>query len=285
MKKFDKIKQEYEAIKAPEELKSKIADTVKRQNARARLYTRLITGTLSAAAAFVFAFNFVPGLAYATADIPFLNSIVKVVTFGRYEAKDHGYEAKIVTPKIEGLLDKKLENKLNSEFKENADTIIAAYEKDVKELKKEFGEETVHMGVNSDYIVKTDNDDVLALDVYILYTAGSSNTKHTFYNINKKTGELMSLKGMFKKGADYVTPISGYIKSEMQRMNEEEDGLFWVEKTEFDDGFKGISKNQNFYINDKGNIVICFDKYEVAAGAQGCPEFEIPNSVVKDILK
>ncbi|MDY3927926.1 MAG: RsiV family protein [Clostridia bacterium] len=46
-----------------------------------------------------------------------------------------------------------------------------------------------------------------------------------------------------------------------------------------------MKEDQNFYINDSGNIVICFDKYEVAAGAQGCPEFEIPKSVVESINK
>ena len=51
------------------------------------------------------------------------------------------------------------------------------------------------------------------------------------------------------------------------------------------DGFDKIAEDQNFYINDDGNIVICFDKYEVAAGAQGSPEFVIPEKVVADILK
>ena len=49
--------------------------------------------------------------------------------------------------------------------------------------------------------------------------------------------------------------------------------------------FKEISKDQKFFINDDGNIVICFDKYEIAPGATGSPEFVIPNDVVKDILK
>ena len=80
--------------------------------------------------------------------------------------------------------------------------------------------------------------------------------------------------------------ISNYIKGEMKRMNKEEGGYFWVEKDETPvDVFEKIKPDQNFYINPNGELVICFDKYDVAAGAQGSPEFVIPKNVIKDILR
>ena len=42
-----------------------------------------------------------------------------------------------------------------------------------------------------------------------------------------------------------------------------------------DNYFHGISENQSFYINKDGNPVIIFDKYSIAAGYMGTPEFEI----------
>ena len=156
----------------------------------------------------------------------------------------------------------------------------------VKELKAESPDEDVHMSIMSDYTVKTDNDDILALDVYIYTASGSSSTIHHFYNIDKKTGQLLTLPGLFKDDADYVSVISEYITSEMKRLNAEENGMFFIDGEENDfDGFKEIKPDQNFYINENGNIVICFDKYEVAAGAQGSPEFEIPNDLIADLRK
>lgn len=243
---------------------------------------------LSLAGAFcacMLAFNCVPSLAYAVSDIPVLGNAVEIITFGRFQLHENGFEANVVTPKIEGLLDKELEEKLNKEFKENSDTVISAFESDIKELKKEFGdEETIHLGVDADYVVRTDNDKILAIDCYITNIAGSSSTTHKFYNIDKKTDKLLTLKDMFKKNADYVTPISEYIIKQMKEENKNNDGMYWV-NDEMMGNFEKIKDNQNFFINDSGNIVICFDKYEVAAGAQGCPEFEIPNSVVKEITK
>ena len=56
------------------------------------------------AASFVLMVNCIPSLAYAASDVPILGDIVRVVTFGRFEVTEENYEAKITTPKIEGLL-------------------------------------------------------------------------------------------------------------------------------------------------------------------------------------
>ena len=272
-----------------EKIKSIVSENIgyeysKRRNSimkmRFKLATAAVAGVLAVS---VISLNVFPSMAYALSDIPVIEDIVRAVTFRKYENKENGYEANITTPKIEGLLDKELENKLNEEFKENADVLIAAYEKDVKALKEEFGDETVHMGIESNYTIKTDNENILALDVYILNTVGSSSTKHTFYNIDKKEGKLLTLNELFKDGADYTTPISEYIKEQMEYENKNNGGMYWVESDEFTDGFAGITEDQKFYINDKDELVICFDKYEVAAGAQGSPEFVIPNEVIEDI--
>lgn len=282
--KLEEMKRQYENIKAPEELIVKVNKEINKSRA-----TRGFKTGIGAAAAFVVAVGIVanvsPSFAYAMSDVPVMSSIVKVVTLGKYENTDGGYEIKVNTPQIEGLIDEETQAKLNKEFEGQAQSVIAAFEQNVKELKEQFGDETVHMGVEYNYEVKTDTDDILAIDTYTFFAAGSSNSVHNYYTINKHTGEIYTLKGLFKDGADYVTPISEYIKGEMERLNKEEGGMFWVNDDEFVEGFEKIAEDQNFYINDKGNIVICFAKYEVAAGAQGVPEFVIPNEVVADILK
>lgn len=281
---IDELKKQYENIQVPEELIMKANKEIN----KSKTFRGLKTG-IGAAAAFVVAVGIVanvsPSFAYAMSDVPVMGSIVKVVTLGKYENTDGGYEIKVNTPQIEGLIDEATQAKLNEEFKDQAQSVIAAFEQNVKELKEEFGDETIHMGVEYNYEVKTDNDDILAIDTYTFFAAGSSNSVHNYYTINKHTGEIYTLKGMFKDGADYVTPISKYILGEMERMNKEEGGMFWVSDDEFVEGFKNIAEDQSFYINNDGNIVICFAKYEVAAGAQGVPEFVIPNEVVADILK
>ena len=42
--------------------------------------------------------------------------------------------------------------------------------------------------------------------------------------------------------------------------------------------------DHNFYFNDIGDIVIVFDKYEVAPGFMGTPEFAVNMSVISDVI-
>lgn len=49
--------------------------------------------------------------------------------------------------------------------------------------------------------------------------------------------------------------------------------------------FQGITEQTNFYFNEKDELVIAFDEYEVAPGSMGAPEFVIPQEVTAAILK
>ncbi len=236
------------------------------------------------AVAFVLTFNCIPSLAYAASDVPILGDIVRVVTFGRFEVQEENYDAKVNIPKIEGLLNKDLENKLNKELADNANTIITAFENDIRQMEELYGDKNFHLSVNADYIVKTNNEDILAVDFYFTTIEASSVTSHRFYNIDKKAGTLITLDSLFKKNADYITPISNYILDEMKNENENNGGFYFLDGDE-DERFTKIRKDQNFYINNDGNLVICFDEYEIAAGAQGSPEFVIPDDVIAKIVK
>lgn len=284
-KTLKKLNKEYENLSASQDLQERI-DHIMKNEKRKQPLIKISAIAASALLASTIALNASPTLAYAMTDIPGIQTVVNILTFGRYDMHDNGYEADIVTPQIEGLSDKALQDQINADLKEKSATLIAEFENDVKALKEEFGDETVHMGIESNYIVKTDTDDYLAVDVYVVNTVGSSSTVHSFYTIDKHAKQLLTLPGLFKEGADYITPISKYITSEMERMNAEENGLFWIDgQDDYEGGFKEIEPDQDFYINADGDLVVSFDKYIVAAGAQGCPEFVIPQNIIADILK
>lgn len=61
---------------------------------------------------------------------------------------------------------------------------------------------------------------------------------------------------------------------------------YWLdEEIEPEMNFVQIKENQNFYLNEQGAIVICFDEYEVAPGYMGLVEFTIEMDVLTDIIK
>ena len=60
--------------------------------------------------------------------------------------------------------------------------------------------------------------------------------------------------------------------------------VYWCQKND-NPRFKGISKNQSYYINKQGELVICFDQFEVAPGYMGNPTFTIKNDLLDDYFK
>lgn len=74
-------------------------------------------------------------------------------------------------------------------------------------------------------------------------------------------------------GADYINIANRQIKAEMkERMRLDENITYWAPEM---NGFTTITENTKFYINEAGNPVIVFDKFEVAPGYMGSEEFEI----------
>ena len=131
--KIEKLRKQYENIQASEELIMKAEKEIRKSKSK-----RGFKAGIGTAAAFIFAVgvaaNASPSFAYAMSDVPVMGSIVKVVTLGKYENKDGGYEIKVNTPQIEGLIDEETQEKLNEVFKDQAQSVIAAFEQDVKEL-------------------------------------------------------------------------------------------------------------------------------------------------------
>jgi hypothetical protein len=106
--------------------------------------------------------------------------------------------------------------------------------------------------------------------------------------VDLTTGKQISLADLFTVGTDYITPISENIIVRMRQQMAEEPG-----KSYDIDGIDGepvnvaavLQERQAFYVNESGNVVICFDEGEVAAMYMGPLEFEIDNEVIRDIRK
>ena len=287
---LNKLKEQYTAIKASDELRKRVSDTMNQQiPIKKKSITKRVgvsvACVVAAMAVFTGALNFSPAFAQSISEAG-LGGMVNVLTFNRYEFSKNGAEANIQTPQIQGLSDPEFEAKLNAELKENAEAVIQSFNEDLKALEAEFPGETVHMGVDYGYEVKTNNNDYLSIDVYQVNTAGSSSTMYWYYTVDKHTNQLVTLPSMFKDGADYVGVLSEYIKTQMRAQMDAGENYYWLDEQEdYMENFDKIKPDQKFYINNDGNLVICFDKYEVAPGSSGSPEFEIPLSVIAGVLK
>ena len=289
--KLEKLKREYMNIPIPEELDFTVRKALKESEVNHMSRKSHMNGIRIAAASVAAAFtvlivgaNTSQVFAATLSKVPVVGSIVKVLTFREYAVNEGTFNADIKVPAIQGTENKTLENSLNEKYLEEGKSLYEGFNADMEELKKNGGG---HLGVDSGYEVKTDTDRILSIGRYTVNTVASSSTTMEYDTIDKKNEILITLPSLFKDDS-YIDIISENIKKQMVEQNKaDSDQYYWVEGIEQDNTmelFDKIAKDQNFYINPEGKLVISFDKYEVAPGYMGVVEFIIPTDILSDVL-
>lgn len=263
-------------------------------------------GTIAAwvAAAALLAIVILPNtsenVAYAMAKIPVLGTVIKAVTIREYSYEGERFEAKIDEVRLEQEVPADTEgnpaadisaNEVTEKTNESIAVINESIEEMTDRLIKQFEEQAAagesYGGVYVGHEVMTDTDRWFTLKIDVAEVAGSGVQYQYYYHIDKTTGEIASLKDVFKEGVDYVTPISeNIIKQMKEEMAEDDMKFYWVdEDSEIGWCFEKIKEDQNFYFNEQGQLVICFDEYEVAPGYMGLVEFAIEDEAIAELLK
>lgn len=285
---LEEMKKDYDNIEIPELCLERIqmgidkAKLEKKRESKKHTIRNWAISVTAAAIVLVVLPNTNQSIALAMEKIPIIGSIVKVVTFHRYEVKKDTMEAKVEVPQIEteeGKNETDGVKAINDDIKAYTDKLIESFKKDMEK-------DGQHKTLDISYKVITDTKTMFSLKISVLETMASAAETVHYYHLDKETGEVIKLKDLFKDGADYVTAISDYIKDEMRERMKDENMIYFIDSTDLpEEDFKKIKQDQNFYFKKEGSLVIAFDEYEVAPGYMGSQEFEIPNKVIKDILK
>lgn len=286
MKDIDKLKEQYDDIKIPEDLDFSIRSAItnqKKKIRRKKLLKQTLAIAASLAAIFIIVVNTSPQAVYAISEMPFIGSMAKVVLIREYKIEDRNFEADLKTPSLQGLENKELEDTINEKYFTENKKLYEDFQQEIKEL-EDAGQTEGHMGIDSGYQVVTDNEKILAIERYVLNTAGSSSTVLKYDTLDKKREILITLPSLFKDKR-YVDIISENIKEQMRAKMKDEEKVYWLDDEMMgDENFRSIAEDQSFYINNQEELVISFDKYEIAPGYMGNPEFIIPSDILKDIL-
>ena len=272
-------------------LKTKM-EVAKRENRKDRNRTR-VTRLATTAAALVIAFialpNMSPTIAYAMEKIPVIGQFVKVVTFRDYEYTSDRNIADIEVPEIK--LEETLEDsKASEKLKRTTDEINVEIQEITNELVEHFEKYLEDEQGYQEIIVKSNvlatTQDYFTLKLFCYQGAGSGYQWNYYFTIDLNTGERLQMQDVFKDGADYITPISENIKTQMrEQMKADEAVCYWVDDEIEECNFKTITDETAFYLNESGNVVICFNEGDVAPMYMGAVEFEIPAEVLENIRK
>ena len=261
-------------------------------------------------------------IAHAMENIPLLGGFFRLVTVRQYNYSDENHNAEVELAQInygedagegasvgevaaapggaaarEGTAAGNVEGASDGQeaavanlSEDGVEAVNQNMEATVEELIRQFedtlSEEGYH-GLHVSQEVVTDNERYYTVKLSVLETEASGYEHNQFYTIDKQTGNVVTLEDLFAEGSDYISAISENIKTQMQEQMAADEGVIYFldndDMPEFN--FQGITEQTNFYFNEKDELVIAFDEYEVAPGSMGAPEFVIPQEVTAAILK
>lgn len=239
----------------------------------------------TALAACLAVFIALPNLSAQAADsmraIPVVGELVELVTFRTYVKEDEYHQMMVEIPTVEtsgaGAIQDAVET-INQDVETLTQTLIDQFEADAADL----GDQA-HTALEVRHRVVTNTDLWFTLELEVWQGAGSSNTTYYYYHIDKSTGAIVTLSDLFA-GDGYIEAISAEIQRQMRAENEAGTGMYWVDSEYEDMNFRAIDPDQNFFFDENGDLVIAFDKYEVAPGAAGCPRFTISQEIYEPYL-
>lgn len=279
MKSMEEAKRKYDEIPIPSELSKRVGKEIERANMKRKkilvFRRRVQKGTAAAAAVvvlFTAALNTNTAFAETAGQLPVIGPVARVLTFRSYQTEEEDLKISVEIPTIEMISEDMngLEQSVNEEILALCEQYAQAAKIRAEEYRQAFldtgGTEEEWAAHNIEikvwYEVKSQTDEYLSLAIMGTENWSSAYSETKYYNFDLKEGKLVTLQDILGDG--YQQIANGSIQNQMKENSE----IYW-------DDFEGIQEDTPFYLNESGNPVIVFEKYEIAPGSEGQQEFEI----------
>ena len=287
------IKKQYEALELSDEqverLKQKMLQA-KSENRKERI-RRNSRRIMAAAAMLAIILLVLPNtsktVALAMQQIPVLGDFIELITVRDYEYEDEQHQASIKVGELvlnefadvqhmEASVKKELlatVKNINSEIQKVTTELLGDFETSVEDREGPLSVWTESIQIPSE-------EQYLVIKQECFMAAGSGMEWNYYYTIDLTTGKLLSLEELFKENADYVPVLADCIEKQLKL-------VYGYQLDEFlrDELVRQLEEEASFYINEAGNIVVCFDEGDIGPMSLGDLEIVISNDDVKEIRK
>lgn len=242
-----------------------------------RMLTRLSASAAAVVLVFSLSVNLSPAFADAVRDVPVLGSIAEVVTLKNYFEQKDNVSYSVRQPAVADDQGQVQDDVINQQIQQAIDTYLADAQQRIEEYKEAYlatgGTEEEFLSrniqVQVDYQVFSQTEDTLSFALYMDENWVNSYGIVKYYNLDLQTGQPLTLQDLL--GDDWQSMVNEEIAAQIQQQEQEGVPYLIDEST-----FSGVTDQTKFYINDQHQIVIVFDKYEIAPGSSGRPEFVLP---------
>ncbi|MFD0767361.1 DUF3298 and DUF4163 domain-containing protein [Bacillus sp. CGMCC 1.60114] len=208
------------------------------------------------------------------------NLTIKIHTMTQ-KGKNPYFEYQLNYPQFHNIPNEQFQKKLNTYYEKSTNQFKKNLEKDAKtyyEQSKETDAPFHPYIANVDYKVGLNKFPLLSLYVNrYQYTGGA----HGMYEWKANTFDVeknkpLRLADLFQKDSQYET----IIKTEIVRQIEQNKANFFPDAAE-----KVMNEKKLKYVLEQGHLMIYFPLYEIAPYVSGIPQFRIPYTLLREVLK
>lgn len=268
----------YDNIQIPQQLSSVVEDAIscgtgKRRRRPWKIVAACIPATM--AACLVLLLNLSPSFAAGACSLPVVGDVCRIFVFREYHTQDEIKYIDAVIPQIENTGKTQLEQRVNLYIQQLIQNCLDESEARAKEYYDAFvatGGDPADfhpIGITVDYEVKYLTSQYVSLHIYHYETAIAAYQTDYYYTLDLDSEKVLTLKDWF--GNDYKRIVADSIRNTILTWPPEDQRELWTDINLED----LITEQRSFYLNEDGQAVVVFDKYELACGAAGRPEFVI----------
>lgn len=285
MKGWRDAREAYRSVQPPEELEQVVEAGIrsarrKRPDGSAayRLIVRYAAGAAAVVCiAFMTAVNASPAVAQSLYELPVVGNVARVFTFVHYEKEEGADTLRVNLPALEYTGNTQLERRVNYEIQYKMNEVVEEARQRAQEYKQAFvqtggkEEDFLPIEINVDYKVHCNNGEIVSFSITKAETQAVYYEQLFIYNIDLQTGRELTLRDLL--GPDYVKIVNQEVLRQIEERVAVDETLQYF--TPEDGGFQSIREDQSFYVDEQGDIVVVFLKYEIAPGYMGTQSFEI----------
>ena len=230
---------------------------------------------LSAAAgccAFLFFFNTNTVFAKTVLDLPLVSQIAHLFLGSESTSEEAAYIAEIKVPQLEN---NDQAQSLNAAIREQIEAHAIAMKQQAADEYQAFietggkAEEYIPARISINYQLYCNNDQTLSFAIISTYVRAQSSQTVDCYNVEAGTGRTLTLEAL--AGEDYAERIAREIQRQIDAKPEAEQAVY----DEDLDLKSMIGPDRPFHLDPDGNLIVEFEKYEIAAGAAGPQSFTL----------
>jgi len=218
--------------------------------------------------------NLVPSFSNAVERIPVLGDAASLFNLRRYHLNWGDTEIDASQATLDGA------DELN---KETEAFMTAMEEKFLWYVSRKY---EGYVGLDMDYTVLRDDEALLILRYDATINVGGSVNYTRHFILDRSSGQILTLADLFLPDINYVSMLSREIQAQMHEQVNAGSAFYYLPGSGWaeEDCFRAIDPEQDFYLNEEGQLVIVFDEYAVAPGSMGMPEFVIPSDLLFGML-